>query len=63
MATVCSQIVAGKSSGAAPIEVRMWVREAQHLAEMEKARENRRYLPGVKLAENLRLLSDEGRAI
>src|SRR5277367_5287108 len=62
MATVCSQILASKSTGAAPVEVVMWGRDAGRLAEMEAARENKRYLPGLKLAENLRFEADGGKA-
>ena len=62
MATVCARIVASKSTAQLPVEVRMWVREAAHLAEMRQAGENVRYLPGVKLAANIRL-SGEGSAV
>src|SRR6185295_12468741 len=55
MATVCANIVAGKSANGSH-DVRMWVREPSHLAEMEAARENKRYLAGVKFAAPLRLM-------
>src|SRR5271155_3505386 len=62
MATVCSQILAGKSTAAAPVEVVVWGRDAGRLAEMDAARENKRYLPGFKLAENVRFEADGGKA-
>src|SRR5262249_30695276 len=51
MATVCSQIVAGKS--AAPVSVRIWGRDAARPAAITASRENARYLPGTKLADNI----------
>jgi glycerol-3-phosphate dehydrogenase (NAD(P)+) len=62
MATVCSQILASKSTDAARVEVVVWGRDAARLAEMGAARENKRYLPGLKLAENLRFEADGGKA-
>jgi len=58
MATVCSQIVAGKSSPQSPIDVRVWGRDASRLASFNHARENLRYLPGIKLPDNLAFESD-----
>src|SRR5690349_2252512 len=59
MATVCSQIVASKSNNEQPIEVRIWGRDPVRLAEMERARENLRYLPGFKLASNVHFTGDD----
>ena len=58
MATVCALIVAAKSSGADPVEVRVWGRDPARLAAMNAARENTRYLPGFKLPENLQFAAD-----
>src|SRR4051812_27785825 len=57
MATVCARIVAEKLNGAG--EVRIWGRLREQLAEMERSRENVRYLPGVKLGENLRFCGED----
>lgn len=38
--------------------VRMWDRDAARAAEMQAVRENRRYLPGMPLPENLEVRSD-----
>ena len=59
MATVCSQVVAGKCTPHKPIEVRVWVRDSYQLAEMNAAHENLRYLPGVKVAENVVFMGDD----
>ena len=53
MATVCSQILASKGR-----EVRVWGRDAARLAGFNAGRENTRYLPGVKLVEQLRFEAD-----
>lgn len=53
MATVCSMILAAKGH-----TVTMWVRLPEDLAAIEQGRENKRYLPGVKLPENLHGTSD-----
>ena len=58
MATVCSQILASKTAASAPVEVVMWGRDGARLKEWDAARENKRYLPGVRLAENLKLEGD-----
>ena len=59
MATVCSQILASR----ADVTLTMWVREAAHLAEMKRDRENKRYLPGVALVEGVKLEGDAERAL
>jgi len=38
--------------------VQLWSRNSEHAAEMLAARENRRYLPGFRLPENVRVFSD-----
>lgn len=55
MATVCSQILASKSSPDAPIHVTIWGRDPARLADWNAARENKRYLPGIQLAPTLHL--------
>ncbi len=59
MATVCSLIAAGKSTAAAPIQVRVWGRDAGQTAAFNAARENTRYLPGIKLPDNLTFTADD----
>ena len=59
MATVCSQVVASKSTAEKPVEVRVWVRDSYKLAEMNAAHENLRYLPGVKVADNVVFMGDD----
>jgi len=65
MATVCAQILAGKADPAGagttatiPIDVRVWGRDPARLAAFQAARENTRYLPGVRLHDNLRFEPD-----
>ena len=55
MATVCGQILAGKGD----VAVKVWGRNAERLAEIAAARENRRYLPGVRLSERLGFEADD----
>ena len=57
MATMCAQIVAGKTTPEKPVEVRVWGRDAARLAQMNQARENLRYLPGLKIAPNVHFTS------
>lgn len=40
-------------------EVKMWSATQQHLIDMEAARENVRYLPGVKLPDSIKICLDE----
>lgn len=42
---------------------RLWGRDAQHLAAMRAARENVRYLPGIKLPDTLEIHADLARAL
>lgn len=44
-------------------EVRLWGRNADMMSEMQTSRENSKYLPGVKLAENITCLSDSETAL
>src|SRR4051812_44670724 len=57
MATVCARIAAEKLKGVG--EVRVWGRTRERMEEMERSRENVRYLPGVKLGENVRFCGDD----
>lgn len=43
--------------------VTLWARDAEHVARMDAARSNQRYLPGVKLPENLELSADLAAAV
>ena len=43
--------------------VKIWDLDREHLEEMEKNRENKRYLPGIKFGENLRTASTAEAAI
>jgi len=58
MATVCSQIVAGKGTPERPIEVRVWGRDAGRLEQMNRTRQNARYLPGLTIAPNIHFTAD-----
>lgn len=68
MATVCAQILAGKAdpegSGTTPcvnIDARVWGRDGERLAAFEGARENTRYLPGIRLHPHVHFVADPGR--
>jgi glycerol-3-phosphate dehydrogenase (NAD(P)+) len=54
MATVLALVL--ESRGAA---VTMWGPHADHLAELVQTRENRRYLPGHRLPESIRITADD----
>jgi glycerol-3-phosphate dehydrogenase (NAD(P)+) len=65
MATVCAQILAGKAdpegAGTAPcvtLDARVWGRDPARLASFDAARENTRYLPGIKLHRNVHFTPD-----
>ena len=45
------------------IKVDIWARNKEQLEDMRKTRENRKYLPGVKLSENISMIDDMGQAI
>ena len=40
------------------VEVHLWSRNAEHLEEIAKLKENKRYLPGVKIPNNIKLTDD-----
>lgn len=44
-------------------DVTLWARDAQHIAEISRAQENVRYLPGFHLPEDLKFSSDLSQAI
>jgi len=56
--TALAWLLAGKGAG-----VRLWGRDAPHLAEIETARENARYLPALKLPGSLSATADLERAL
>lgn len=43
--------------------IRLWARDSNRAAEMTEVRENRRYLPGFRLPENVEVLSDIAAAV
>jgi glycerol-3-phosphate dehydrogenase (NAD(P)+) len=53
MGTVCAMLLAG--NGAA---VRLWGRDAERAAQINHQRENRRYLPGIRLGERIEAGAD-----
>ena len=57
MATVCALLLESKG-----LAVTIWGGSADHVAELIQTRENRRYLPGYKLPESLRLTADPAEA-
>ena len=59
MATVCSLLLAGKSSAQRPVEVRIWGHDPALFDAMNSARENTHYLPGFKLPDNVRFFGDD----
>ncbi len=44
-------------------DVRLWVREPEVFAEIKETSENRTFLPGIKLSQNLRPFQDLGEAV
>jgi len=44
-------------------QVALWARTEEHAAQIEKARENAQYLPGVKLGASLSATGDLGQAV
>ncbi len=68
MATVCSQILARKSGApqaadGGRLEVRVWGRNPERLAEIQRAGENLRYLPGIELSGNIHFEADDAAAL
>ena len=57
MATVCALLLEGKGDS-----VTIWGGTPDHVASMIQTRENRRYLPGYRLPESIRLTSDDRQA-
>ena len=57
MATVCALLLESKGIG-----VTLWGPFQDHIAELIQTRENRRYLPGSKLPEAIRLTADPAEA-
>lgn len=53
MATVCGVMLADRG-----IHVRMWGQNADHIAALKTTRENRRYLPGLRIPERVSFTSD-----
>jgi glycerol-3-phosphate dehydrogenase (NAD(P)+) len=58
MATVCSMIVAAKSTSERPIFVRNWGHDPALFGAINAARENTHYLPGFPLLDNMRFVAD-----
>lgn len=58
MATVCALLL--ESRGA---QVTVWGHTAEHIATMIQTRENRRYLPGYRMPESIRLTADPAAAL
>ena len=58
MGTVCGLLLASKG-----IDVRMWSAFAEQAAEIERDRENRRFLPGHKLPANVSVTTDAAKAM
>src|SRR5688572_18676224 len=56
--TSLAHVLAGKG-----YEVRLWARDAQHVAAINDARENVRYLPGAKLPASLSATASLGEAL
>lgn len=57
MATVCSVMLADRG-----IHVRMWGQNPDHIAALKSTRENRRYLPGLRIPERVSFTTDPAAA-
>ena len=57
MGTVCGLLLAGHG-----VDVTMWGAFPEQIADLQRDRENRRFLPGHKLPDNLRVTSDPAEA-
>ena len=57
MGTLCALLLAQHGT-----EVTLWGRSADHVAELNRDRENKRYLPGHRFPDSLRLSSDDASA-
>ncbi len=58
MATVCAELLTGQGH-----HVTMWGPFAEHVEEMRQSRENRRYLPELRLPDDMQLTADEAEAM
>ncbi|MFP4145834.1 MAG: NAD(P)H-dependent glycerol-3-phosphate dehydrogenase [Phycisphaeraceae bacterium] len=58
MATVCALLLESRG-----FQVTLWGPFADHIAELIQTRENRRYLPGYRLPESIRLTADAKAAV
>ncbi|MBN1360014.1 MAG: NAD(P)-dependent glycerol-3-phosphate dehydrogenase [Sedimentisphaerales bacterium] len=58
MGTVLSMLLCEKG-----VATRMWGHDAKYLAEMDRKRENRKFLPGYKLPESLKFEPHDARAM
>jgi len=56
--TALARVLADKGE-----DVFLWARDPKHAAAIDETRENAKYLPGVKLPDNLRATSDLARAV
>ena len=57
MGTVCALILAQRQTA-----VTLWGRSREHAETVQKERENRRYLPGHKLPDSIKVVWDPGAA-
>lgn len=57
MGTVCALILAQRQT-----DVTLWGRSPEHVETIQKQRENRRYLPGHKLPDSIKVVHDPGAA-
>ena len=57
MGTLCAMLLARNGT-----EVVLWGRSADHVAEIDRARENKRYLPGHRLPDSIRPVADAASA-
>ena len=55
--TALATVLAGKGH-----DVTIWLRNKEQAEEMQKDRENKKYLPGVKLADNIKITGDKEEA-
>jgi len=58
MATVCALLLESRG-----VELTMWGHDEHYVASLIQTRENRRYLPGYRLPDSVRLTSDGARAL
>lgn len=58
MPTICAKLLAGKQH-----PLRLWSAFPENAADLQRTRENRRYLPGAHLPEALEITADPARAL